>query len=135
MSDWWSIFLFHSRDASLSLDNDMPLWDVRIVDVPGGGMALQFFDHDVMQGALAGRKGNIVANEWFELEAYLDYRPPNATRLALWLNGTQLFDMKGLHTAAQDNVFWSIGNGAANLDPVESTLDLDDAAIHKASAP
>jgi hypothetical protein len=137
VSDWWSIFLFHSRDDSLSLDNDVSLWDVRVVDAPGGsgGMALQFFDHDVMQGTLAGRQGNIVENGWFELEAYLDYRPPNATRLALWLNGTQLFDMKGLHTAAQANVFWSIGNGAAKLDPADSTLDLDDAAIHKAGAP
>ncbi len=135
VSDWWSIFLFHARDDSLSLDNDVSLWDVRVVDGQSGGMALQFFDHDVMQGTLAGRKGNIVDNEWFELEAYLDYRPPNATRLAIWLNGTQLFDMKGLHTAAQTNVFWSIGNGAAKLDPADSTLDLDDAAIHRASAP
>ena len=136
VSDWWSIFLFHARDDSLSLDNDVSLWDVRVVDrASGGGMALQFFDHDLMQGTLAGRKGDIVDREWFELEAYLDYRPPNATRLAIWLNGTQLFDMKGLHTAAQTNVFWSIGNGAARLDPADSTLDLDDAAIHKASAP
>jgi hypothetical protein len=135
VSDWWSIFLFHARDDALSLDNDVSLWDVRIVDTPGGDMQLQFFDHDVMLGTVAGGPGRIAAGDWFEISAYLDYRPPDATRLSISLNGTQLFDMKGLHTAVQTNVFWSVGNGAAGLDPPDSTLDLDDAAIRKAAAP
>jgi hypothetical protein len=135
VSDWWSIFLFHSRDDSLSLDNDVSLWDVRVVDVPNGDMQLQFFDHDVMQGTLAGRPARIAPGDWFEIKAYLDYRPPNATRVVVWLDDTQLFDMKNLHTSAQANVFWSVGNGAAGLDPPDSTLDLDDAAIRRAAAP
>lgn len=135
VSNWWSIFLFHARDDSLSLDNDVSLWDVRVVDAPEGGMALQFFDHDVMQGSLGGQGGRIQAGKWFELSAYLDYRPPNATRLAVFLDGAPLFDMTQLHTAVQTNVFWAVGNGAAGLDPPDSTLDLDDAAIRKASAP
>ena len=135
VSDWWSIFLFHARDDSLSLDNDVSMWDVRVVDVPGGDMALQFFNHDVMQGTLAGQRGRVAPGEWFEIRAYLDYRPPNDTRLVVWLNDELLFDMKALHTAEQANVFWSIGNGAARLDPPDSTLNLDDAAIHKATAP
>jgi hypothetical protein len=135
VSDWWSIFLFNARDDSLSLFDDVSLWDVRVVDTPDGAMALQFFDHDVMQGTLAGSKGNVVVGEWFEIRAYLDYRPPDATRLAIWLNEALLFDMRQLHTAAPSNVFWSVGNGAAKLDPADSTLHLDDAAIRKASAP
>jgi hypothetical protein len=135
VSDWWSIFLFHARDDSLDLDNDVSMWDVRVIDTPGGDMALQFFDHDVMQGTIAGNLGVLATEEWFEIRAYLDYRPPNDTRLVVWLGDTQLFDMKGLHTAEQTNVFWSIGNGAARLDPADSTLNLDDAAIHKAIAP
>jgi hypothetical protein len=135
VTDWWSIFLFNARDDSLSLFNDVSLWDVRVVDTPDGEMALQFFDHDVMQGTLAGSRGNVAVGEWFEIKAYLDYRPPDATRLAIWLNDALIFDMKQLHTAVQTNVFWSVGNGAAELAPADSTLDLDDAAIRKASAP
>jgi hypothetical protein len=135
VSNWWSIFLFNARDDSLSLFNDVSLWDVRVVDTLTGEMALQFFDHDVMQGTLAGSQANIAIGEWFEIRAYLDYHPPDATRLAIWLDETLLFDMKQLHTAVQTNVFWAIGNGAAELDPVDSTLRLDDAAIRKASAP
>jgi hypothetical protein len=134
-ADWWSIFLFHSRDNSLSLDNDVSLWDVRIVDTPDSDMELQFFDHDLMLGTLAGKSARIVSKQWFEITAYLDYRPPDATRVQILLNGILLYDMKGLHTAAQANVFWSIGNGAAGLDPPDSTIDLDDAAIRKAAAP
>jgi hypothetical protein len=133
--DWWSIFLFHARDDSLSLDNDVSLWDVRVIDTPDGEMALQFFDHDVMQGTLSASKAVIQARKWFEIRAYLDYRPPSATRLAVWLDDTLLFDMQGLHTDVQTNVFWCIGNGAGKLDPADSTLDLDDAAIRRANPP
>ena len=129
VTDWWSIFLFHARDDSLSLDNDVSLWDVRVVDTPGGEMSLQFFDHDTMTGTLASRAGRVVPGEWFELRAYLDYRPPNATRLAVWAGETLLFDMKGLHTDVQNNVYWCIGNGAAELDPIDSMLYMDDAAM------
>lgn len=134
VSDWWSIFLFHARDDSLSLDNDVSLWDVRVVTTPSGELSLQFFDHDVMQGFLPQNgAGHIAPGLWFEIRAYLDYRPPSRTRLSFWLNGTRLFDMKDLHTAEQSNVFWSIGNGAGRLAPADSTLYLDDAAIHGAA--
>ncbi len=43
--------------------------------------------------------------------------------------------MQALHTDVQTNVFWCVGNGAGKLDPADSTLDLDDAAIRRASAP
>ncbi|HEX2870993.1 MAG TPA: hypothetical protein VHP33_07055 [Polyangiaceae bacterium] len=131
VTDWWSIFLFHARDDSLSLDNDVSLWDVRVVDTPGGEMSLQFFDHDTMTGTLASRAGRVAPGEWFELRAYLDYRPPNATRLAVWVGETLLFDMKDLHTDVQNNVYWCIGNGAAELDPIDSMLYMDDAAMRK----
>lgn len=133
VTDWWSIFLFHARDDSLSLDNDVSLWDVRVVDTPGGEMSLQFFDHDTMTGTLASRAGRVVPGEWFELRAYLDYRPPNGTRLAVWAGDTLLFDMKELHTDVQNNVYWCIGNGAAELDPIDSMLYMDDAAMRKAA--
>ena len=132
--DWWSIFVFDARDDSLSTDSDVSMWDVRIVNTPDGGMTLQFFDHDTMQGTVVAGQGLIESRKWFELEAYLDYRPPDATRVQILLNGSVLFDMKNLHTAAANNVFWSIGNGARSLDSADSTLDIDDAAIHKAAA-
>ena len=133
--DWWSIFLFHAREDSLSMDTDVSMWDVRIVNTPDGEMTLQFFDHDTMQGTVVAGQGLIANRRWFEISAYLDYRPPDATRLQISLNGSVLFDMKNLHTAVPKNVFWAIGNGAGSLDPVDSTIDLDDAAIHKAAAP
>jgi hypothetical protein len=135
VADWWSIFLFHATDENVDLDSDVSLWDVRVVDLPGGEMALQFFDHDVMRGRLSPGSGLIQPQNWFELSAYLDYRPPNDTRLVVWLDGAQLFDMKALHTAAHSTVLWSVGNGAAQLTPEEGTLYLDDAAVLQAATP
>lgn len=130
VEEWWSIFLYHARDATLSLDDDVSLWDVRLVDMPSGELRLQFFDHDTMQGTIAqGDDGIVEAGQWFELRAYLDYRPPNDTRLVIWRGKTQLFDMKSLHTNLEKNVYWCVGNGAARLSPVDSTLYLDDAAV------
>jgi hypothetical protein len=134
VSDWWSIALFHARDETLSLETDVSLWDVRVVDTPAGDMALQFFDHDTMQGTTADARGLVVPGAWFELSIYLDYRPPNATRLAVLRDGALLLDMKNLqNTLLLPNVFWAVGNGANGLSPTESTLALDDASIRRAA--
>jgi hypothetical protein len=134
VSDWWSISLFHARDETLSLETDVSLWDVRVVDTPAGDLALQFFDHDTLQAVTADARGSVTPGSWFELSVYLDYRPPESTRLAVLLDGVVLFDMKNLHTLLETNVFWAVGNGANGLDPSQSTLHLDDASIRRALA-
>jgi hypothetical protein len=136
VTDWWSIFLFHARDASLSLENDVSLWDVRLVNDDAGRLSLQFFDHDTMRGtASPADQGRLTPGTWFELKAYLDYRPPDSTRVSVWQNDTLLFDMKNLRTNAEENVYWCVGNGAAELSPADSTLYLDDAAVRAAVSP
>lgn len=134
VEEWWSIFLFHARDSVETLDDDVSLWDVRVVEDGDGAMALQFFDHDTMDGTLDAKAGRVEPGEWFELSAYVDYQPPNATRIRILHNGALLFDLKALHTSLQANVFWALGNGADSLAPSESTIYLDDAAIRRADA-
>lgn len=133
VEDWWSISLFHARDDTLSLENDVSLWDVRVVDTPGGEMALQFFDLDSMQGITADARGQVRPGEWFELAFYLDYRPPDASRIVVLRDGVLLFDVPALQTGLETNVFWAIGNGAGYLSPAESTLSIDDASIRLAA--
>jgi hypothetical protein len=55
--------------------------------------------------------------------------------VVVWLDDTLLFDMKHLHREKLANVLWSIGNGGSQLDPEESTLYVDDAAIHQVAKP
>ncbi len=134
VSDWWSIALFHARNATLSLENDVSLWDVRVVDLPSGQMALQFFDHETLQPTTTDARGIVEQGAWFELSVYLDYRPPDATRLAVLRDGAVLLDMKDLHTSVlEPNVFWAVGNGANGLSPTQSALSLDDASIRRAA--
>jgi hypothetical protein len=87
-----------------------------------------------MDGTVDAKAGRIQPGEWFELTAYVDYRPPSATRIRILHDGALLFDLKGLHTSLQENVFWALGNGADRLAPSESTIYLDDAAIRRADA-
>jgi hypothetical protein len=126
--EWWAIFLFHARKPSLSLEDYTSLWDVRIVRNTSGEMTLQFFDH-AGQTTTSSAVARVEAERWFELRAFLDYRPPDATRLIIWLDGQQVFDMTKLQTALETNVFWIVGNGASILDPALSTVYIDDAAI------
>lgn len=133
VEDWWSISLFHARDDTLSLANDVSLWDVRVVDTASGAMALQFFDLDTMQGITAGAGGYVQPGQWFELAFYVDYRPPDATRIVVLRDGLLLFDVAGLRTSLENNVFWAVGNGAGYLNPRESTLYVDDASIRLAA--
>jgi hypothetical protein len=134
VNEWWSIFLFHARDSTQTLENDVSLWDVRVVEDDAGAMTLQFFDHDTMQGTIDPSAGRVQPGEWFELTAYVDYQPPSATRIRILHDGALLFDLKRLHTSLQENVFWALGNGADSLTPSESTIYLDDAAIRRADA-
>jgi hypothetical protein len=91
-------------------------------------MTLQFFNH-AGQTTTSSAVARVEAERWFELRAFLDYRPPDATRLIIWLDGQQVFDMTKLQTALETNVFWIVGNGASILDPALSTVYVDDAAI------
>jgi hypothetical protein len=134
VTNWWAIFLFHARDDSLSLDNYRSLWDVRVVRREAGNMALQFFDHDTATAVTAEPGATVVAGRWFQIEAYLDYRPPAATRLDVRLDGVSVFEREQLVTAMEANVFWVIGNGGAGLEPTRSTVLIDDAAITAARA-
>lgn len=134
--DWWSILLFHARVDPLSLEDDVSLWDVRVVDDAQGQLSLQFFDHETMLGTAApGEQGLVAPGTWFELRAQLDYRPPDATRLRIWRENSLLFDVKELRTAPHEHVFWCVGNGAGKLSPADSILYLDDAEIRAADAP
>ena len=133
VEDWWSISLFHAREDPLSLDNDVSFWDVRVVDTANGGMALQFFDLDTMRGVLADARGDVAPGEWFELAFYVDYRPPDESRILVLRDGMLLFDVNNLHTGVEDNVYWAVGNGAGNLQPSQSTLYIDDASIRLAT--
>jgi hypothetical protein len=133
VTEWWSIFLFHARDDVTSLDNDVSLWDVRVVEDRDGEMTLQFYDHDTAKGTIDDVAGRVQAGQWFELTAYVDYRPPSQTRVRILLDGALLFDMKALQTARHDNLFWAVGNGSDELDPSESTNYLDDAAVRRAA--
>jgi hypothetical protein len=134
VTEWWSIFLFHARDDVTSLDNDVSLWDVRVVEDRDGEMTLQFFDHDTEKGTIDETAGRVQAGQWFELSAYVDYQPPSQTRVRILLDGALLFDMKELHTDQHDNVFWAVGNGSDELDPSASTNYLDDAAVRRAAS-
>jgi hypothetical protein len=125
---WWSIFLFRTQFDQPDSTN---LWDLYVVPGAGGEMVLSFFDHLKNQStaAPAPASGRISAGRWVHIEAYFEYRPPDGTHIAFWLDGMQVFDLPGLGQAPSPDVYWAIGNGSNGLAPPVSVLYIDDATI------
>ncbi len=134
VGEWWAPAIFNARDASLSQESTVQLWDIRIADDGAGNMTLQFFDHATMQPTPI--PGGVVPTDlWFHIEIYLDYRPPDATALRVRLNGALVFQASGLQTSIEEHVLWVVGNAAAGLEPSASSLYLDDATVTSGEGP
>ena len=125
-SQWWSIFLFRAvQDRSESID----LWDVDLIR-EDDRLTFSIYDHlrsDVIE---VPSKPTIPIQEWFHLEAYLEFGPGKPSRVDYWLNGEQFLSLPDLAEApAGEPIYWVIGNGGSTLDPPVSTIYVDDAII------
>ena len=70
----------------------------------------------------------VPIGRWFLVEAHLRASPYADGVLELWLDDTQLFDLRG-PTTPSAAVGWSIGGGCEELTSPAAVLDIDDAAV------
>jgi hypothetical protein len=129
VSDWWAIMVFQGRTTASSLENVSYLWDIRLVSEGGQALSLQFFEPTIERSHEAASAVSVPMGEWFHLEVYLEYSPPEATAVRVDLNGEQVFDLVGLVSGAPEIVLWGVGNGGAGLSPTTSILLVDDPVV------
>jgi len=126
---WWSIFLIRAQTSPSDPGTFKNLWDVNLERPSSGEMIISFFDHLSNNDTHASFPKPVPVAQWTHFEAYLEYAPPNGTRLTFWQDGDAVLDLMGLGDAPAPYLFWAIGNGANNLTPPVSTLYIDDAVI------
>jgi hypothetical protein len=126
---WWTFFLFRALTDPQNIESAVNLWDIGLERRPNGDLALLFFDHMTLADVSAPADNVVPVGQWFHLEAYFEYAPPQSTHITLWQDGRQVMDLKNLGAASSDHLYWAIGNGANGMAPPVSVIYADDAAI------
>jgi hypothetical protein len=126
---WWSIFLFRAHRDPNDIDTYVNLWDLDVERLDGGSLTLSFYNHVTKQFTRSPAAPPIPIGQWMHLEAFFHHVAPDQTRITVWQDGVQVFDLTGLGQPPATNFYWSIGNGSDGLNPRVSTIYIDDAAI------
>ena len=72
----------------------------------------------------------IPIGRWFNVEAFYQCDASGAGRVAIWQDGTQLWDIQNVDTRYADgDCAWSVNNYSSGLTPATATIYIDDAAI------
>jgi hypothetical protein len=126
---WWSIFLFRAQRDPNDINTYLNLWDLDVERPDGGSLSLSFYNHVTKQFTRSPAPPPIPIGQWVHIEAFFHYVAPDQTRITVWQDGMQVFDLTGLGQPPATNFYWSIGNGSDGLIPRVSTLYVDDAVI------
>ena len=126
---WWSIFIFRAQRDANDIDTYVNLWDLDVERPDGGSLELSFYNHVTKQFTRSAAAPPIPIGQWMHIEALFHYVAPDQTRITVWQDGVQVFDLSGLGQPPATNFYWSIGNGSDGLNPRVSTIYVDDAAI------
>jgi len=130
-AQWWSIFQFKSVTARSAPASD-PMWMVDINNRPDGSMYLYLWDAIDRTSFVPREHVNLPVGRWFQLTAYFRRANDRSGRIALWQDGTLLYDIDGIETVTGANVHWGICNYSDDIDPPDVTIYADDAEIRGA---
>jgi hypothetical protein len=126
---WWSIFLFRAQRDPNDINTYLNLWDLDVERPDGGSLSLSFYNHVTKEFTRSMAPPPIPIGQWVHIEAFFHYVAPDQTRITVWQDGVQVFDLTGLGQPPATSFYWSIGNGSDGLIPRVSTIYVDDAAI------
>ncbi len=128
VSAWLS--LTHFRESQTDDGNNLSaLWDVNLYPLPFGGLGAQLYDYVNHVNWVQPNPVPFPVDGWVQLEVFLAKSTGPAGRIAVWQNGTLIFDRPGA-TVQNDWIQWDAGGASdPNLTPSPATLYIDDAAI------
>jgi len=129
---WWNIFQFKSTPEGKTGRDSQPMWTVN-VDSRDGKMTLYLytkFNTPANPGKqLADPPLTLPVGKWVHLEVLYRHSETNAGRIAMWQDGTKIYDVDGVKTALGERITWGIGNYTDDIEPSTATIYVDDAVI------
>jgi hypothetical protein len=108
------------------------LWDVSIGVTESGYLTLYVFDQLREVHRIPPDEPEIPLDTWFHVELRLLRAEDQTGLVALYQDGTLIYELTGILT--DDSVWgqWYVGNLADNLTPPNSTVYVDDITIREA---
>jgi hypothetical protein len=126
----WNLIHFQGRNTP---DEDLwNLWDVSFVNKDNGDLRMSVWNS---LGSVLPKQDNLpsvpIAN-WFHIEVYLKRAADKTGEFALYQDGAVILEA---HDIVTDNSLWGqwyVGNLAQSLEPIDSTLYVDDVTLSAA---
>jgi len=127
---FWLIFKFRQRTVADDPSTEGELYDVDLINTPGGEMTVALYDHRIAADVPLDVASPIVPiSVWFQVEAFYRNADDDTGRLTLWLDGQQIVDVNGKAMAPTPWVEWDVVNVGENLTPNVVTVSVDDCAV------
>jgi hypothetical protein len=130
VGNFWLIFKFRQRSVATDASTESELYDVDLVNTPGGEMTVSLYDHRTGGSVPLDVPSPVVpVSVWFQIEAFYRNANDDTGRLTLWLDGQQIVDVNGKAMAPTPWVEWDVVNVGENLTPNTVTVSVDDCAV------
>ncbi|MGD8237579.1 MAG: heparin lyase I family protein [Armatimonadota bacterium] len=129
---WWNIFQFKSTPTGKTGQDSQPMWTVN-VDSVDGEMTLYLYTklntpHNPGK-QLVDPPLTLPVGKWVHLEVLYKHSETDGGRIAMWQDGTKIYDVDGVRTALGERITWGIGNYTDDIEPSTATIYVDDAVI------
>jgi len=127
-SDNWN--LIHFQGGSSPDDHLNGLWDISLVNNATGGLRLTVRDY-VENSSIPDMSDSppIPIGSWFQIVMFLKRASDATGEVRVYQDGVNILQAPNIITDTTPYGQWYVGNLATNLDPVDSTLYVDDVSV------
>jgi hypothetical protein len=123
----WNLLHFQGgADETERLHNQ---WDVSIVNGPNDELQLVSFAPWLPKPFVADEPTPIPIGRWFHIEMFLKRASDETGQVALYQDGSLLFDARDIATEDTNFSQWYVGNYSDGMTPPQSILYVDDVSI------
>lgn len=126
---WWNVFQFKTRDRR---GVSQSAWSLNVGNLENGAMTFYLYsslEERTYDGPLTSTPLPIPVGQWVHVEAFYKRATDGTGRIAVWQDGTKIYDISGVRTALTDYSDWSVTNYTDSIRPSTATIYIDDAAI------
>ena len=125
----WNLINFQGDNS----ENLGHLWDISLLNNGNGDLRLEVFSYWITDGPDQTNHPPIPIGKWFHIEMFWKRASDETGEVIVYQDGKSIFEMTNIKTdntsSTSSVVKWYVGNLATDLEPVESTVYVDDVSI------
>jgi hypothetical protein len=125
----WNLIHFQGDNS----ENLGHLWDISLLNNGNGDLRLEVFSYWITDGPDQSNHPPIPIGKWFHIEMFWKRASDETGEVVVYQDGKSVFEMSNVKTdntsSTSSVVKWYVGNLATDLEPIESTVYVDDVSI------